>query len=155
MAEVAITACDLAEVIGSAIALNLLFRLPIMLGVLLTAFDTLVLIYLQHKSLRYLEALVVTLILVILVSFGIEIALSHPSLTALAAGLIPSPELFTNKEMLYIGIGILGATVMPHNLYLHSALVQSRDYRRNQRGKKEAIKFATIDSTLALIIASM
>ncbi len=155
MAEVAITACDLAEVIGSAIALNLLFGLPIMFGVLLTAFDTLVLIYLQHKSLRYLEALVVTLILVILVSFGIEIALSHPSLTALAAGLIPSPELFTNKEMLYIGIGILGATVMPHNLYLHSALVQSRDYRRNQQGKKEAIKFATIDSTLALIIASM
>jgi manganese transport protein len=154
MAEVAITACDLAEVIGSAIALNLLFGIPIIAGVLLTSLDTLILLMVQNKGVRYLEAIVVALISVIVVCFGVEIFLSKPILSDLLGGLAFSPELFHNNEMLYVAIGILGATVMPHNLYLHSALVQSRSFKKNIEGKAEAIKFATIDSTLALIIAS-
>jgi manganese transport protein len=154
-AEIAITACDLAEVIGSAIALNLLFGLPIIIGVVVTAFDTLVLLLLQNKGLRYLEALVISLITVIIVSFGIEIFLSHPSILPLLHGFIPSAQLFTNKDMLYIAIGILGATVMPHNLYLHSALVQSRDFGDSHASKKEAITYATIDSNLALSLATL
>lgn len=153
MAEVAITACDLAEVIGSAIALNLLFRIPLMLGVLITALDVFLLLYLQQKGMRYLEALVVTLIGVIMVSFGVEIVLSRPDLSQLLIGFIPSRRIISDQSMLYIAIGILGATVMPHNLYLHSALVHSRRFRRDNRGKKEAIFFATIDSTLALTLA--
>lgn len=154
MAEVAITACDLAEVIGSAIALNLLFRLPIIIGVIVTAFDTLLLLFLQHKGLRYLEALVITLITVILGSFALEIFLSHPDAGSILAGVIPTVQLFRNHEMLYIAIGILGATVMPHNLYLHSALVQSRDFGDTHLNKKDAIKYATIDSNVALLIAT-
>ena len=155
LAEVAITACDLAEVIGSAIALNLLFHIPVLLGVIITAFDTLLLLLLQHKGLRYLEAFVISLITLIVVSFGIEIFLSHPSVGGILWGFVPAAELFTNKEMLYIAIGILGATVMPHNLYLHSALVQSRDFGDTHVHKKEAIKYATIDSNIALSLATL
>ena len=155
MAEIAITACDLAEVIGSAIALNLLFRLPIIIGVVVTAFDTLLLLYLQHKGLRYLEALVITLITVILSSFSLEIFLSHPVVGSIIAGIVPTAQLFSNHEMLYIAIGILGATVMPHNLYLHSALVQSRNFGDTHLNKKDAIKYATLDSNIALTIATI
>ncbi len=155
MAEIAITACDLAEVIGSAIALNLLFHLPIIIGVIITAFDTLLLLFLQHKGIRYLEAVVITLIAVIIASFGIEILLSHPVINALLTGYIPTMQLITNRDMLYIAIGILGATVMPHNLYLHSALVQSRDFKNTNFHKKEAIAYATIDSNIALIMATL
>lgn len=153
MAEIMITACDLAEVIGSAIALNLLFGLPLIAGVLITAADVLILLMLQQKGFRYLEALVITLVGTIVVCFGLEIIFSKPELFPLLAGFIPKPEIFTNKEMLYISVGILGATVMPHNLYLHSAIVQTRDYEETDEGKTEAVKFSTIDSTLALFIA--
>ena len=153
MAEVAITACDLAEVIGSAIALNLLFKLPLFLGVLVTSLDVILLLFLQQKGMRYLEALVMALITVVMVSFGIEIFLSQPDLVQLFSGFVPSVQIIADPTMLYIAIGILGATVMPHNLYLHSALVQSRRFRRNNEGKKEAIFYATIDSTLALSFA--
>lgn len=155
MAEIAITACDLAEVIGSAIALNLLFHLPIIIGVVVTACDTLLLLYLQHKGLRYLEALVITLITVILGSFSLEIFLSHPQLGSIIGGIVPTAQLFSNHEMLYLAIGILGATVMPHNLYLHSALVQSRDFGKTHLNKKDAIKYATLDSNIALTIATI
>lgn len=154
-AEVAITACDLAEVIGSAIALNLLFNIPVLLGVIITAFDTLLLLLLQQKGLRYLEAFVISLITMIVVSFGIEIFLSHPSVGGILLGFVPAAELFTNREMLYIAIGILGATVMPHNLYLHSALVQSRDFGDSHTNKKEAIHYATLDSNIALTLATL
>lgn len=154
-AEIAITACDLAEVIGSAIALNLLFGLPILIGVIITAFDTLLLLLLQNRGIRYLEALVISLIAVIIASFGVEIFLSRPDILPLLHGFIPTAQLFTDKDMLYIAIGILGATVMPHNLYLHSALVQSRDFSDSHVGKKEAITYATIDSTIALSLATL
>ncbi len=152
-AEIAIAACDLAEVIGSAIALNLLFGIPLIVGILITVLDVLLLLLLQHKGFRYLEALVVTLIVTIIGCFGLEIWLSQPEIVALLKGLIPSPELVTNGDMLYIAAGILGATVMPHNLYLHSAIIQTRDYEETVPGKREAIKFATIDSTFALFLA--
>lgn len=153
MAEVAITACDLAEVIGSAIALNLLFSIPLFLGVLITSLDVFLLLFLQSKGMRYLEALVVALIALIMVSFGIEMFLSRPDMGELMRGFWPTKEILLDQEMLYIAIGILGATVMPHNLYLHSALVQSRSFKKNIKGKAEAIHFATIDSTLALTFA--
>jgi manganese transport protein len=155
LAEIAITACDLAEVIGSAIALNLLFGLPILFGVIITAFDTLLLLLLQSRGIRYLEALVISLIAVIIASFGVEIFLSRPDILPLLHGFIPTAQLFTNTDMLYIAIGILGATVMPHNLYLHSALVQSRDFGDSHVGKKEAITYATIDSNIALTLAML
>lgn len=154
-AEIAITACDLAEVIGAAIAINLLFKIPIFIGVLVTVFDSFLLLYLQQKGMRYLEALVITIITIILGCFILEIFLSHPVITQILGGIIPTQIIFQNKEILYIAIGILGATVMPHNLYLHSALVQSRNFEKSEKGKKEAIFFATIDSTFALIIASI
>ena len=153
MAEVAITACDLAEVIGSAIALNLLFKLPLMVGVLVTIIDVFLLLFLQEKGMKYLEALVISLISVIVVSFGIEIFLSHPNMLQILGGLMPSIEILKNSEMLYIAIGILGATVMPHNLYLHSYLAQSRKFGNKNEDKKEAITYSTIDSTLALSFA--
>ncbi|OGK19074.1 divalent metal cation transporter [Candidatus Roizmanbacteria bacterium RIFCSPLOWO2_12_FULL_40_12] len=153
MAEVMITACDLAEVIGSAIALNLLFHIPLAMGVIITAADVLILLMLQQKGFRYLEALVITLVLTIVVCFGLEIIFAKPELFPLLAGFIPNPEIITNPEMLYIAVGILGATVMPHNLYLHSAVVQTRDYEETVAGKREAVKFSTIDSTFALFIA--
>jgi manganese transport protein len=151
--EIAIAACDLAEVIGAAIALNLLFGIPLLWGVLLTAADVFVVLYLQNKGFRYVEALVVALIVVIAASFAIELWWATPNLTDLAAGFVPRPEIVTNPEMLYIAIGILGATVMPHNLYLHSSIVQTRRYQDTLASKIEAIRFATIDSSVALMSA--
>ncbi|MDE3150747.1 MAG: Nramp family divalent metal transporter [Gemmatimonadota bacterium] len=153
LAEVAIAACDLAEVIGSAIALQLLFHMPLPLGVLLTAFDVVVLLVLQHRGFRTLEALVVALIATIGVCFAFEIMLSRPSVAAVLAGFVPRREVVANPEMLYIAIGILGATVMPHNLYLHSSIVQTRRYEENADGRREAVRFAFIDSTIALSLA--
>jgi len=153
LCEVAICACDLAEVVGSAIALNLLFKIPLVWGVCITALDVLAVMYLQNKGFRYIEALVVTLILTIGGCFLIEIILSQPSVTAVLGGFVPKPEILRNPEMLYVAIGILGATVMPHNLYLHSSIVQTRKYEQTTEGKREAIKFATLDSTMALMFA--
>jgi len=153
LCEIAIAACDLAEVLGAAIALNLLIGLPLIWGVCLTALDVLVVLFLQHKGFRYVEALVVSLIVLIAGSFAVEMLLSKPALGALALGFIPRTEILSNGEMLYIAIGILGATVMPHNLYLHSSIVQTRKYRDTSEGKREAIHFATIDSSVALMSA--
>src|SRR5215831_946216 len=148
--EIAIAACDLAEVIGSAIALNLLFGLPLIWGVCLTACDVLAILYLQNKGFRLLEAFVITLIATIAVCFLLEIIFSRPEVLGILGGFVPRTEVVTNREMLFVAIGILGATVMPHNLYLHSSIVQTRKYEQTPAGKSEAIKFATIDSTLAL-----
>jgi len=153
LCEIAIAACDLAEVLGAAIALNLLLGLPLIWGVCLTALDVLVVLFLQHRGFRYVEALVVSLIVLIAGSFAVEMWLSKPAIGALAVGFIPRVEILRNSEMLYIAIGILGATVMPHNLYLHSSIVQTRKYMDTYEGKKEAIRFATIDSSLALMFA--
>ncbi len=153
MAEIMIVACDLAEVIGSAIALNLLFKIPLIIGVLITVADVFVLLLLQNKGFRYLEALIIVLIATMMVAFGFEIFFSQPSISAIFGGFVPTTLLLTNKEMLYLAIGILGATVMPHNLYLHSAIVQTRAYEETEKGKKEALKFLTIDSTVALFFA--
>jgi len=151
--EIAIAACDLAEVIGSAIALNLLFGLPLIWGVCITACDVLAVLYLQNKGFRLIEALVLTLIGVIAVSFGIQIFLSKPEFGALALGCLPSAEIVRNPAMLYAAIGIIGATVMPHNLYLHSSIAQTRHYELTSKGKREAIFFGTVDSTVALFFA--
>ena len=153
MAEIMIAACDLAEVIGSAIALKLLFGIPILAGVIITAADVLIILLLQKKGFRYVEAVVVTLIATITLCFVTELLLSGPDAIPLLRGFLPGTNLFLNPEMLYIGIGILGATVMPHNLYLHSAVVQTRNYEETEEGKREAVKFATIDSTFALTLA--
>ena len=153
MCEVAICACDLAEVIGSAIALNLLFHIPLVWGVCLTALDVLVVMFLQNKGFRYLEALVITLVLLIGGCFLLEVIFSRPEFSAVFAGFIPKAEIVSNPAMLFIAIGILGATVMPHNLYLHSSIVQTRKYEQTPEGRREAIKFATIDSTTALMFA--
>jgi manganese transport protein len=151
--ELAICACDLAEVIGSAIALNLLFKIPLVFGVCITALDVLAVLYLQNKGFRYIEALVVVLILTIGGCFLFEIIFSKPELQGVLGGFVPHSEIFSNRDMLYIAIGILGATVMPHNLYLHSSVVQTRNYEQTSAGKGEAIKFATIDSSVALMFA--
>lgn len=153
LCEIAIAACDLAEVIGSAVALNLLFKIPLVVGVILTALDVLIVLYLQNKGFRYIEALVVGLISVIGISFLYELIISSPSLSGVFSGFIPDKQIIVNPAMLYIAIGILGATVMPHNLYLHSSIVQTRKYTRSVQGRKMAIKFATIDSTFALMLA--
>ena len=154
IAEIAIAACDLAEVIGSAIALQLLFHLPLIVGVLVTSLDVLLILLLQNRGFRYLEALVIVLIGTIAALFGIEVVLSRPEWAPIFANLfVPQAQLLTNPEMLYIGIGILGATVMPHNLYLHSSIVQSRNYPRTPKGKREAIRFANWDSAAALTMA--
>src|SRR5881394_3921886 len=153
LCEVAICACDLAEVIGSAIALNLLFKIPLVWGVCITALDVLAVMYLQNKGFRYIEALVVTLILTIGGCFLVEIIFSRPNLLQVLGGFAPKFEIIQNTKMLYVAIGILGATVMPHNLYLHSSIVQTRKYEQNAEGKAEAIKFATLDSTVALMFA--
>jgi len=153
LCEIAIAACDLAEVIGAAIALNLLFGLPLIWGVSLTALDVLLILFLQHRGFRYVEALVVALIVAIAGSFAIQIVLARPDLGALAAGFIPRPAIVANPDMLYIALGILGATVMPHNLYLHSSIVQTRRYADTLASKREAIRFATLDSSIALMSA--
>jgi manganese transport protein len=153
LCEIAIAACDLAEVIGAAIALNLLFGLPLIWGVTLTALDVLIVLFLQHRGFRYVEALVVALIVAIAGSFAIQIWLAAPNLSEVATGFVPRPEILSNPDMLYIAIGILGATVMPHNLYLHSSIVQTRRYVDTLTSKAEAIRFATIDSSVALMSA--
>src|SRR5262249_8788588 len=130
LCEIAIAACDLAEVIGSAIALNLLFGVPLVLGVIITASDVIIVLFLQHKGFRYVEALVASLIAVIGVCFAYEVVVSHPAFRAMMGGLVPSPQILFNPSALYIAIGILGATVMPHNLYLHSSIVQTRAFER-------------------------
>jgi manganese transport protein len=151
--EAAIMACDVAEVIGSAIALQLLFGIPLLYGAVITAADVFLLLLLLNKGFRFIEAFVIALIVIIGGCFVIEIALSAPPLAAIAKGFIPTPELATNSELLYIGIGIIGATVMPHNLYLHSAIVQTRAYDRTETGRRRAIRSATLDSTIALMLA--
>ncbi|MES2518232.1 MAG: Nramp family divalent metal transporter [Bacteroidota bacterium] len=153
LCEVAIAACDLAEVIGSAIALNLLFGLPLTVGVVITVLDVLVLLYFQGKGFRALEAIVGALIFMIFCCFGYEIIVSQPSFIQIFGNILPKPEIITNPAMLYVAIGILGATVMPHNLYLHSSIVQTRNFEKTSEGKRSAIFFATIDSTLSLSLA--
>ena len=153
LCEIAIAACDLAEVIGSAIALNLLFGVPLIWGVCLTALDVLAILYLQHRGFRWLEALVVVLIGTIGTCYLAEIILVKPDFGAIARGFAPTRELFTNREMLYIAIGMLGATVMPHNLYLHSSVVQTRAIERTREGLKTAMRYNFIDSFLALNFA--
>src|SRR3984893_5054207 len=153
LCEIAIAACDLAEVLGAAIALNLLVGLPLIWGVSLTALDVLLVLFLQHRGFRYVESLVGSPILLIAGSFAIELWLSRPTLTGVAAGFIPRAVILRDPSMLYIAIGILGATVMPHNLYLHSSIVQTRKYLDTTEGKGEAIRFASIDSAVALMFA--
>ncbi len=153
LCEIAIAACDLAEVIGAAIALNLLFGLPLIWGVTLTALDVLIVLFLQHRGFRYVEALVVALIVLIAGSFAVQIFLARPDFGAVAVGFIPRLEILRNGGMLYIAIGILGATVMPHNLYLHSSIVQTRKYLDTFESRQEAIRYATIDSSVALMSA--
>jgi manganese transport protein len=151
--EIAISACDLAEVIGTAIALNLIFGIPIAYGVVITSLDVLLVLYLQNKGFRLLEALVIALIATVGICFLFEIILSQPPFAGVMRGFIPKAEVFRNPSMLYIAVGILGATVMPHNLYLHSSIVQTRQYEETPTGKREAVRFAFIDSTIALSFA--
>lgn len=151
--EIAIAAMDLAEVLGTAIALNLLFGIPLTWGVAITIIDVFVILLLQAKGFRWLESVVGGLIFIILICFGYQIIISKPEIFPILSGLVPQKEIVSNPSMLYIAIGILGATVMPHNLYLHSSIVQTRNYERTDEGKKEAIKFATIDSTASLLLA--
>ena len=154
LAEIGIAACDLAEVIGSAIALELLFHIPLFYGVLITGLDVILILFLQRWGFRYVEALVIALIGAIIALFGVQMFLSRPDYwPALHSLLVPSLSIVTNPGMLYIAIGILGATVMPHNLYLHSSIVQSRRYQRTPEGKREAVHLANVDSALALSIA--
>lgn len=153
LCEIAIAACDLAELLGSAIALQLLFGVPLVWGVCITALDVLVLLFLQGKGFRYVEALVITLVATVGICFTAEILFSQPDAGGILLGYMPKPEILQNPEMLYIAIGILGATVMPHNLYLHSSIVQTRDWQPTTEKRWEAIKFATIDSTVALSLA--
>ncbi|HLO58824.1 MAG TPA: Nramp family divalent metal transporter [Bacteroidales bacterium] len=153
LCELAIAACDLAEVIGSAIALNLLFGIPLAWGVLITSLDVLIILFFQYKGFRMIESIVAVLIITILGCFLYEIILAKPDLMPMLSGLMPRKEVVSNVSMLYIAIGILGATVMPHNLYLHSSIVQTRNYPRTNEGKRMAIKYATIDSTGSLFIA--
>ncbi len=153
LCEIAIAACDLAEVIGAAVALNLLFGLPLIWGVCITVLDVLIILYLQQHGFRYVEALVLGLIIAIGASFAVELYLASPSLDGVARGFIPTTQILRDSEMLYIAIGILGATVMPHNLYLHSSIVQTRRYTDSEASKREAIRFASLDSTVALMSA--
>ncbi|HMS64740.1 MAG TPA: Nramp family divalent metal transporter [Ignavibacteria bacterium] len=153
LCEIAIAACDLAEVIGTAIALNLLFGIPLIIGVTITVVDVLVILMFQYKGFRYLESIVAGLIAIILACFTYEIIVSNPDFFPILKGLIPTSQIVYNPDMLYIAIGILGATVMPHNLYLHSSIVQTRNFRKDTAGKKMAVKFATIDSTVSLSLA--
>src|SRR6185503_595878 len=153
MAEIAIVATDLAEVIGTAIGLNLLFGIPLALGVVITAVDVFLILYLQTKGFRWIEAFVVTLLGVIAVCFLVQIVLARPEWSGVFAGFLPSSEIVTNPAMLYLALGIIGATVMPHNLYLHSGIVQTRAYGTTLPEKREAIRYATLDSTIALMFA--
>jgi manganese transport protein len=151
--EIAIAACDLAEVLGTAIALQLLFGLPLFAGVIITVFDVFIILFLQQINFRYLEVFIGSLMFIILSCFVFELMLSKPDLALAAQNLIPKSVILTDTSMLLIAIGILGATVMPHNLYLHSSIVQTRAYKLDYKGKKEAIKWATLDSTISLFLA--
>ena len=151
--ELAIIACDLAEVIGTAIALQLLFGLPLVAGAALTAADVLLILLLQQRGFRQLEAFVISLIAIVAACFAAELFLARPDFSAVATGFLPSPAVVTDPGKLYLAIGILGATVMPHNLYLHSAIVQTRAWAPTPAAKREAIRFAIIDSTTALALA--
>jgi manganese transport protein len=151
--ELAIVACDLAEVIGTAIALKLLFGIPLIGGALITALDAFLVLMLMNKGFRFLEAFIVALLIVIATCFLIQIVLAAPPVAAVLGGFVPSREIVSNPEMLYIAIGIIGATVMPHNLYLHSSIVQTRQFERNDKGRRAAIRWATADSTIALMLA--
>lgn len=153
LCEIAIAACDLAELLGSAIALQLLFGIPLVWGVCITASDVLMLLLLQNKGFRYVEALVIMLVATVGICFAAEIIFSRPDAAGILHGYMPKPDILKNPEMLYISIGILGATVMPHNLYLHSSIVQTRDWEPTNEKRWEAIKFGTIDSTVALSFA--
>ena len=153
LCELAIAACDLAEVVGSAIGLQLLFGIPLVWGCIITASDVLLVLYLQTKGFRYIEAIVITLIATIGGCFAAELIFSKPSPIGILLGFIPNPGIVANPGMLYVSIGILGATVMPHNLYLHSSIVQTRKFEQTPEGRREAIKFATIDSSAALMFA--
>jgi manganese transport protein len=153
LCEIAIAACDLAELLGSAIALKLLFGLPLAWGVCIMALDVIVLLLLQQKGFRYTEALVITLVATIAACFTAEILFSRPDVGGILQGLLPDQRIVRNREMLYLAVGILGATVMPHNLYLHSSIVQTRAWEKTAEKKWEAIKFGTIDSTVALWLA--
>src|SRR6476620_3217541 len=153
LAEIAICATDLAEVIGTAIGLNLLFHIPLEIGVILTALDVFLVLWMQNLGFRYIEAFVVTLLGVIAACFAVQIALADPDWGAVIRGFAPTSDIFANRQMLYLALGILGATVMPHNLYLHSGLVQTRDYGEGVAEKREAIRLATIDSSIALCLA--
>ena len=155
LAEIAIIATDIAEVIGTAIGLNLLFGIPLEIGVIITALDVFLILYLQKLGFRWLEAFVITLLAVIAGCFVIQILLADPNWGDVIRGFAPTTEIVTNPDMLYLALGILGATVMPHNLYLHSGIVQTRDYGDSLPEKQEALKFATIDSTVALMFALM
>jgi manganese transport protein len=151
--EIAICACDLAEVIGSAIALNLLFHIPLPWGVALTALDVLLVFWLQGRGMRYLEAMIIALLTLIFCCFAITVFMAAPDWADVAGGMVPAPQALANPEMLYLAIGIIGATVMPHNLYLHSSIVQHRKAAPGDAGKREAIKFATADIIIALFFA--
>ncbi|MBS4175564.1 Nramp family divalent metal transporter [Bacillus sp. FJAT-49736] len=153
LSELAIIATDLAEVIGSAIALNLLFGIPLLIGILITTLDVVLLLLLQQKGFRIIESIVIVLMTIIFAVFAYEVIISKPEISALLGGYVPKPEIVMNPEMLFISLGILGATVMPHNLYLHSSIVQTRQYKRNREGKREALKFSLWDSALSLTVA--
>jgi manganese transport protein len=153
LCEFAICACDLAEVVGTAIALQLLFKLPLVVGVCITALDVLVVLYLQQRGFRYFEAFIGGLIAIIFVSFAINLLLANPAWSQVAHGLVPHTALLSDRKMLFIAVGIIGATVMPHNLYLHSSVVQTRRYTEDTPGRKSALRFATLDAALALGVA--
>jgi manganese transport protein len=153
LAEIAICATDLAEVIGTAIGLNLLFGIPLEIGVIITALDVFLVLYLQNKGFRWIEALIITLLGVIAVCFLVQIAMADPDWSEAIKGFAPTTEIVTNPDMLYLALGIIGATVMPHNLYLHSGIVQTRAYGESAPEKREAMRYATFDSTLALMFA--
>ncbi|MXN49012.1 Mn(2+) uptake NRAMP transporter MntH [Shinella kummerowiae] len=153
LAEIAIIATDIAEVIGTAIGLNLIFHIPLEIGVAITALDVFLILYLQRLGFRWLEAFVIGLLAVIAVCFAVQIGLADPDWGEVIRGFAPTTEIVTNPEMLYLALGILGATVMPHNLYLHSGIVQTRAYGESLEERREALKFATIDSTVALMFA--
>lgn len=151
--QIAIVACDLAEVIGTAVALELMFGIPLLWGVLITTLDVVLLLLLMRRGFRTLEAVVAVMLLTIFVCFAIQIGMARPAVGDIAAGFLPTTAIVRDPGMLYLAIGILGATVMPHNLYLHSSIVQTRAYPRTEEGKRDAIRFATIDSTVALTLA--
>ena len=153
LCEIAISACDLAEVIGSAIALSLLFHIPLVIGCLITSVDVVAILFLQSRGFRYIEALVAGLIAIIGACFVYELTLTHLPVAAVLIGLAPAPQIVTDPHALYLAIGSLGATVMPHNLYLHSSIVQTRAFNRTDSGKAMAIRFASLDSFIALMFA--